>query len=144
MRRYCKLKGVKQKIDHHKFNELIGRGLLNPVNKWPKRYKKNQKTESGKRKRPPTATRQAPRFTSETLCHTRGVLNKHIDSSLNHLTVKSPRDDDDKKKGNSIVCQLHRWAQREKYDIPTIRDPNDVPISAIPSVSQRNVMYCNA
>ena len=36
MRRYCKLKGVKQKIDHHKFNELIGRVLLDPVNEWPK------------------------------------------------------------------------------------------------------------
>ena len=57
MRRYCKLKGVKQKIDHHKFNELIGRALLEPVNEWPKRYKKNEKTESGKKKGPPTATR---------------------------------------------------------------------------------------
>ena len=104
MRRYCKLKGVKQKIDHHEFNELIGRALLDPVNEWTKGYKKNGKTESGKRKRPPTATRQALRFTSETLCHTRVVLNKLLDRSLNHLPVQSPRDDDDKKKGNSIVC----------------------------------------
>ena len=109
-----------------------------------KRYKKNGKTESGKRKRPPTATRQAPRFTSEILCHRRGVLNKRLDRSLNHLPVQSSRDDDDKKKGNSIVCQLHRWAQREKYVIPTRRDPNAVTISAIPSGARRNVMYCNA
>ena len=64
MRRYCKLKGVKQRFDNHEFNELIGRALLEPVNEWPKRYKKNGKTESRKRKRPPTATRQAQRFTS--------------------------------------------------------------------------------
>ena len=25
------------------------------------------------------------------------------------------------------MCQLHRWSQREKYVIPTRRDPNAVP-----------------
>ena len=94
------MKGFKQSFDHHKFNELIGRALLDPVKEWPKRLKKSGKTESGKRKRPPTATRQAPRFTSETLCHTRGVLNKRLDRSLNNLPVQSLRDNDDKKKGN--------------------------------------------
>ena len=98
MRRYCKLNGVKQRFDHHEFNEIIGGSVLDPVNEWPKRYKNNGKTESGKRKWPPTATIQAPRFTSETLCHTRGVLNKRLDCSLNHLPVKSLRETMTKRK----------------------------------------------
>ena len=115
IRQYCKLKGVRQPFQHHEFNELIGRDHLDPINEWPKRMKGKRTTAAGKRKRPPTTRKQAPRFTSDTLCHIKGVLNKRLETSLNHLHVPSTGDINDSKKGNFIVCQLHRWPKREKY-----------------------------
>ena len=136
------MKGVRQPFQHHEFNELIGRALLDPIHECPKRMKEKGTTKAGKRKQPSTTGKQAPRFTSDTLCHIKGVLNKCLETSLNHLHVPSTGDINDAKKGNSIMCQLHSWAQIEKYVLRN--NKGGTPIAPIPAGARRNVMYCNA
>ena len=99
-------------------------------------------TEAEKKKPPPTTVKQAPRFTLDTLIHIKGALNKRLETSLNRLPVPSMGDINYSKKGNSIMCQLHRWAQREKYVLRN--NKGGTPIAPIPEGARRHVMYCNA
>ena len=117
MRRYCKTNGLHPTYSHHDFNKKVGYALLDHVNEWPRRNRKQPPDATRKRKctTPPPVTMKAPRFSADALCPNKGNLKKRLDFSLRHLPTVPPGE-----KGNH-VCQLHRWANRTKtstHNIP--------------------------
>ena len=105
------MKGIKAPYGHHKFQENISYGLIDPVHEWTRRgdhfAANNCKRKSASKNRKAAATANAsprsPKARNSSLYLENGSLKKRLDPSLEHLPLAVP--------GNNTtpICQLHRF-----------------------------------
>ena len=115
MTRYCEMKGIKAPYGHHKFQEKIEYGLIDPVHKWPRRgdqfpaNNRKRKTEDKKRKSSATAEAypRAPKVSKSSLDTNNGSLKKRLNPSLEHLPLAFPG------KNTTPIYQLHCFTARK-------------------------------
>ena len=132
MKRYCELKGVPMKWNHHEWNEAIGYAHLEPEVEWLHR-KSPGKSQTTNDDRGAEATsevkRRNTRIDSAALSPVRGRMNIRLDhSNYRHIPIVP---------SGRGVCQLHRWAAKEAGGD---REKNDKPAGS----RGHGVAYCEA